>query len=107
MTESSFESGDFQGAAGGGHQEPIIPPEAFYIPQEIQPVLHRSACEPNQVVYLKQYCFTANQVFPPGEYRAYQLPDVAFGMGMVIPPTKPIIKVDKRERIEKVIDPEP
>ena len=107
MSESGFGGGEFHSVPGDGQQELIVPPEAFYIPQEVQPVLNRSACEPNQIVYLKQYCFTPNQVFPPGEYHAYQLPDVAFGMGMVIPPTQAILKIDKRERIEKVIDNEP
>jgi hypothetical protein len=84
-----------------------IPPEAFFTPQQIYPILHRSACNPQQVVYLKDYCFTTNQIFPPGEYQVSQLPDIAFNMGLVIPPPKPIVKTDKHETIEKVIDNDP
>lgn len=37
----------------------------------------------NEVVELKQTCFTPGQVFTPGRYFVEQLPDIAFEMGLV------------------------
>ncbi len=43
----------------------------------------RSRCEPHQIVYLKQFVFTPNHVFIPGNYPVEELPDSAFEMGLV------------------------
>lgn len=104
MGERSYPSGGFERIPPGEQpQQPAINPEVFCVPQQRHPILNRAACDRNQPVYLKQYCFTADRVFPPGEYRAYQLPDIAFGMGMVIPPQKPSIQLQQQENIELVL----
>ncbi len=104
MNEMGSQNGGEGIRPGELPQQPALNPEAFCVPQQVQPILNRAACDRNQMVYLKQYCFTAAQVFPPGEYRAYQLPDIAFGMGMVIPPPQPSIQVPKQETIELVLE---
>lgn len=38
---------------------------------------------PTEVVELKQTCFTPQQIFKPGKYKAGELPDIAFEMGLV------------------------
>jgi hypothetical protein len=43
----------------------------------------RSRCNPHQIVYLKQFVFTPNHVFIPGNYPVEELPDSAFEMGLV------------------------
>lgn len=43
----------------------------------------RGLFDPQEEVYLKQICFTPGQVFNPGKYFAWELPDVAFEMGLV------------------------
>ncbi|MEY3866565.1 MAG: hypothetical protein RLZZ338_456 [Cyanobacteriota bacterium] len=43
----------------------------------------RSRCKPHQIVYLKQFIFTPNHVFIPGNYPVEELPDSAFEMGLV------------------------
>jgi hypothetical protein len=89
---------------GGTSEEPMVSPEAFSMPQQTQPVLHRSDCAPDWQVYLKSYCFTGDRAFPPGEYRAHQLPDIAFHMGMVYVPPRPKVQIEWRENIELVLE---
>ncbi len=45
---------------------------------------------PDQIVELKQICFTPGRVFQPGKYIAGELPDTAFMMGLVeqLPPVR-------------------
>ncbi len=45
---------------------------------------------PDEVVELKQICFTPGRVFQPGKYIAGELPDTAFTMGLVeqLPPVR-------------------
>lgn len=45
---------------------------------------------PDEVVELKQVCFTPGRVFQPGKYIAGELPDTAFTMGLVeqLPPVR-------------------
>ncbi len=54
----------------------------------------------NEVVELRQTCFTPGRVFEPGKYLAGELPDAAFDMGLVekLPPV--------RGKSEEVGDPE-
>lgn len=56
----------------------------------IERKMFRGMFAPSEVVKLKQYCFTFERVFAPGNYTAEELPDTAFEMGMVekLPPTK-------------------
>jgi len=44
----------------------------------------------NEIVELRQTCFTPGRVFEPGKYLAGELPDVAFDMGLVekLPPVR-------------------
>ena len=44
----------------------------------------------NEVVELRQTCFTPGRVFEPGKYLAGELPDDAFDMGLVekLPPVR-------------------
>lgn len=44
----------------------------------------------NEVVELRQMCFTPGRVFEPGKYLAGELPDTAFDMGLVekLPPVR-------------------
>ncbi|MBW4622992.1 MAG: hypothetical protein KME17_26990 [Cyanosarcina radialis HA8281-LM2] len=62
--------GDFDLGVSGTYEEPMVFPEAFLVPQQIHPILHRADCAPDWQVYLKSYCFTGERAFPPGEYRA-------------------------------------
>lgn len=52
--------------------------------------MFRGMFAPNEVVQLKQPCFTPGRLFEPGKYNAADLPDVAFDMGLVdhLPPVK-------------------
>lgn len=43
----------------------------------------RGMFAPKEVVELRQICFTPERVFAPGKYRAEELPDTAFEMGLV------------------------
>jgi hypothetical protein len=45
---------------------------------------------PEEVVLLKQICFTPGKIFEPGKYIVGELPDIAFEMGLVeqLPPIK-------------------
>jgi hypothetical protein len=54
----------------------------------------------NEIVELRQTCFTPGRVFEPGKYLAGELPDAAFDMGLVekLPPV--------RGKSEEVGDPE-
>lgn len=56
----------------------------------IERKMFRGMFAPSEVVQLKEYCFTAVRVFPPGNYPANELPDTAFEMGLVekLPPVK-------------------
>ena len=36
-----------------------------------------------EIVELKQMCLTPGQIFQPGKYKAEDLPDIAFEMGLV------------------------
>ena len=38
---------------------------------------------PTEVVELKQMCLTPGQMFQPGQYKAENLPEIAFEMGLV------------------------
>jgi hypothetical protein len=38
---------------------------------------------PTEVVELKQMCLTPGQMFQPGKYKAEDLPEIAFEMGLV------------------------
>jgi hypothetical protein len=44
----------------------------------------------NEIVELRQTCFTPGRVFEPGKYLAGELPDAAFDMGLVekLPPVR-------------------
>jgi hypothetical protein len=52
--------------------------------------MFRGMFSPSEVVQLKQPCFTPGRLFEPGKYKAADLPDVAFDMGLVdhLPPVK-------------------
>ncbi|MGB3404465.1 MAG: hypothetical protein WBA77_17400 [Microcoleaceae cyanobacterium] len=43
----------------------------------------RGIFAPEEIVELKQICFTPTGVFQPGQYKAEELPDIAFEMGLV------------------------
>lgn len=45
--------------------------------------LFRGLFAQNEVVELRQVCFTPGRVFNPGHYVAGELPDIAFEMGLV------------------------
>jgi len=49
----------------------------------IERKMFRDAFLPTEVVELRQPCFTFEQIFQPGRYRASDLPDLAFEMGLV------------------------
>jgi|GEM_PF-506251 hypothetical protein len=55
-----------------------------------QRIFSRSTFFPDEIVELRQVCFTPARVFTPGKYIAGQLPDVAFELGLVdhLPPVK-------------------
>ncbi|WP_088890328.1 hypothetical protein [Leptolyngbya ohadii] len=55
-----------------------------------QRIFSRSSFLPNEIVELRQACFTPAQVFTPGKYIAGHLPDIAFELGLVdhLPPVK-------------------
>ncbi len=50
----------------------------------------RGTFAPEEVVLLKQICFTPGKIFEPGKYIVGELPDIAFEMGLVeqLPPIK-------------------
>ena len=50
--------------------------------------LSRSIFLNTEVVQLRQLCLTPGGLFEPGQYRAEELPDIAFEMGLVekLPP---------------------
>lgn len=43
----------------------------------------RGIFAPTEIIELKQICFTPSRVFQPGKYKAEELPDIAFEMGLV------------------------
>lgn len=45
--------------------------------------LSRDAFLQNEIVILKQLCLTPSRMFQPGRYKASELPDEAFTMGLV------------------------
>lgn len=55
-----------------------------------QRIFSRSTFLPQEVVELRQTCFTPARVFNPGKYIAGQLPDIAFELGLVdrLPPVR-------------------
>lgn len=52
--------------------------------------MFRGAFLPDEVVELRQMCFTPGRLFEPGKYLAGELPDLAFDMGLVekLPPVR-------------------
>ncbi len=52
--------------------------------------LFRDAFLPEEIVELRQVCFTPGRLFEPGKYVAGDLPDIAFEMGLVdrLPPVR-------------------
>lgn len=50
----------------------------------------RGMFAPEELVRLKQVCFTPGKIFEPGKYIVGELPDIAFEMGLVeeLPPIK-------------------
>ncbi|NEQ44071.1 MAG: hypothetical protein F6K00_11155 [Leptolyngbya sp. SIOISBB] len=52
--------------------------------------LSRTMFLENEVVELRQVCFTPGRMFEPGKYIAGELPDTAFEMGLVdkLPPVR-------------------
>ncbi|MEM6716051.1 MAG: hypothetical protein AAF827_16680 [Cyanobacteria bacterium P01_D01_bin.6] len=52
--------------------------------------LSRTMFLENEVVELRQMCFTPGRMFEPGKYIAGELPDIAFEMGLVdkLPPVR-------------------
>lgn len=52
--------------------------------------LSRMMFLPEEVVQLRQMCFTPGKVYQPGHYISGELPDVAFEMGLVdkLPPVR-------------------
>lgn len=50
----------------------------------------RDMFAPNEIVQLREFCFTPGRVFTPGKYIAGELPNVAFEMGLVeqLPPVR-------------------
>lgn len=65
--------------------EEAIEPNAssLSVPQNIHSAVHRTDFDPQQHVYLQQFCFTPSQVFAPGMYQVSHLPDEAFQMGLI------------------------
>jgi hypothetical protein len=49
----------------------------------IEKRLSRAIFAANEIVELRQPCFTSTQMFAPGTYPVEQLPDIAFEMGLV------------------------
>ncbi|MBD3881265.1 hypothetical protein IFO70_05815 [Phormidium tenue FACHB-886] len=51
---------------------------------------YRNTFFPEQVVVLRQTCFTPARLFEPGKYIAGELPAIAFEMGLVesLPPVR-------------------
>lgn len=51
---------------------------------------YRQSFLPEEVVVLRQVCFTPGRLFEPGKYIAGDLPDIAFEMGLVesLPPVR-------------------
>ncbi|MEQ9552923.1 MAG: hypothetical protein RIM23_25315 [Coleofasciculus sp. G3-WIS-01] len=56
---------------------------------------------PTEVVELKQMCLTPGQIFQPGRYKAEDLPDIAFEMGLVEGISKAEEEKDKTGDIDK------
>lgn len=56
----------------------------------IEQRMFRGAFLPDEVVELRQMCFTPGRIFEPGKYLAGELPDLAFEMGLVdrLPPVR-------------------
>lgn len=52
--------------------------------------VNRTVFLPEQVVHLRQVCFTPSRVFEPGTYIAGELPAIAFELGLVeaLPPVR-------------------
>ena len=52
--------------------------------------LFRDMFAPDEVVALRQPCFTMGRFFEPGKYLVGELPDTAFEMGLVdkLPPVR-------------------
>ena len=52
--------------------------------------LSRAMFLENEIVELRQICFTPGRMFEPGKYIAGELPDIAFEMGLVekLPPVR-------------------
>jgi hypothetical protein len=52
--------------------------------------MSRAMFLPDEMVQLRQICFTPGKVFQPGRYIAGELPDTAFEMGLVdkLPPVR-------------------
>lgn len=57
---------------------------------QIETRIWRDMFVPNEIVQLRQFCFTPGRVFTPGKYIAGELPNVAFEMGLVeqVPPVR-------------------
>ena len=49
----------------------------------IERIMWRGMFAPEEVVLLKQVCFTPGKIFEPGKYIVGELPDIAFEMGLV------------------------
>jgi hypothetical protein len=49
----------------------------------IERQIGRALFHATELVELKQMCFTPGRIFAPGRYRAEELPDTAFDMGLV------------------------
>ncbi len=62
----------------------------------IEKRLSRAIFAPNEIVELRQTCFTSTQMFAPGTYPVEQLPDIAFEMGLV-EPLRPSQNKDAKE----------
>ena len=52
-------------------------------PWALNAVCLASCSSNNEIVELRQTCFTPGRVFEPGKYLAGELPDAAFDMGLV------------------------
>ncbi|GAB4226892.1 MAG: hypothetical protein Kow00121_55340 [Elainellaceae cyanobacterium] len=67
----------------------------------IEQRMFRGAFSPDEVVELRQMCFTPGRIFEPGKYIVGDLPDLAFEMGLVdrLPPV--------RGKSAEIADPDP
>lgn len=52
--------------------------------------MFRGMFTPEEVVELRQVCFTPGRIYEPGKYIVGDLPDIAFEMGLVdrLPPVR-------------------